>query len=162
MFKKLIAVIALVLVLGGSALAYSWWDSLAVTENETLTIGQGVTLQVSAVATAPAGKVLVPSGVVLKADDVTSVVLTYNVKLDLAAVTALNLSVTSSNVQIGGSTANASLVNIAISQASSTVNDTDVLVTVTVTLSQPADLATYTAVINKAITFDLAFTATQA
>jgi len=161
MIKKIIAAIALVLVLGGSTLAYAWWDSLDATTNETITIGQGVTLQVSAVATAPSGKVLVPVGTVLKANDVTSVVLTYNVRLDLEVIDALGLSVTASNVKIGGVTANATLVGIAIVKSAPTVNDANVLVTVTVTLAEPSDLAVYNAVINKAITFDLTFEAIQ-
>lgn len=162
MFKKLIAVLAMVIVLGGSTMAFAWWDDLQKTQNETLTIGEGVTLQVAAVATAPVGKVLVPAGVVIKANDVTSIVLTYNVKLDLAAVSALNLAVASSNVQIGGSATNAGLVNIAISPASTTVNATNVLITVTVTLAAPATVEVYNAVINQPITFTLTFTATQA
>ena len=161
MFKKIVIAIALLFVVGGSSLAYAWWDSLDKTQSETLSIGQGVTLRVAAVATAPAGKVLVPADAVLKADDVTSIVLTYNVDLDLTVVDPLDLSVTATNVEVGGSTANASLVNISISQSSATVNDADVLVTVTVTLSQPADFATYVAVINKTISFDLLFAASQ-
>jgi hypothetical protein len=161
MLKKVIIVLAIALAIGGSAMAYAWWDNLSATQNETIVIGEGVTLQVAAVATAPAGKVLVPEGTVLKADDVTSIVQTYNVKLDLQVVDPLSLSVTASNVLIGGSATNAGLVGIAITQSASTVNDADVLVTVTVTLSEPADFATYTAIINQSITFDLAFEASQ-
>ncbi len=161
MLKKLFAALVIALLLSGSALAFAWWDNLEQTQNETLTIGQGVTLQVSAVATAPSGKVLVPAGVVLKSNDVESVVLTYNVKLDLEAVSALNLDVVASNVQIGGSTEYASLVNININKASATVNSTDVLVTVTITLTQPATQTAYNAVINKPITFTLTFTGSQ-
>ena len=162
MFKKLIAVLAMVIVLGGSTMAFAWWDDLQKTQNETLTIGEGVTLEVAAVATAPVGKVLVPAGVVLKANDVTSIVLTYNVKLDLAAVAALNLAVSSSNVQINGSATNAGLVNIVISPATTTVNATNVLITVTITLTAPATVEIYNAIINQPITFTLTFTATQA
>ena len=161
MFKKVIIAAALFFVIGGSTLAYAWWDSLDKTQSETIAIGQGVTLRVAAVATAPSGKVLVPADAVLKADDVTSVVLTYNVNLDLAVVDALTLNVSATNVKIGGSAENAGLVGIAISQSAATVNDADVLVTVTVTLSEPADIATYMAVINQSITFDLVFEAVQ-
>ncbi len=162
MLKKLFAAILVAILLGGSALAFSWWDNLTQTENETLNIGEGVTLTVSAVAEAPAGKYLVPAGVVLKANDVEEIVLAYNVKLDQTVVSALNLDVQSSNVEIGGDNTYASLVNIDISLASGTVNGSDVLVTVTITLDQPATFEIYSLIANQAITFDLTFTATQA
>lgn len=160
--KKVFAAIIVAILLGGTALAFSWWDNLSQTQNETIEIGEGVTLNVAAVATVPAGSVLVPAGVVLKANDVDEIVLTYNVKLDQAALTALNLSVVASDVQIGGSTDNADLVNINISQASATVNDADVLVTVTVTIDEPSTMAIYDLIKNQSITFTLTFTGTQA
>lgn len=162
MFKKLFAALLVAVLLGGTAFAFSWWDNLSQTKNETLNIGEGVTLTVNAVAEAPTGKYLVPAGVVLKANDVESIVLTYNVKLDQAAVNALNLNVQASNVKIGSDTTYADLVNIDISQASSTVNDSNVLVTITVTLSQPDTLDVYNLIKNQTITFDLTFTASQA
>ncbi len=162
MLKKLLAVLTMIIVLGGSTMAFAWWDDLQKTQSNAITIGSGVTLQVAAVATAPVGKVLVPAGVVLKANDVTSVVLTYNVNLDLEAVSALNLVVAASNIQIGGTTTNAGLVNIAISPASTTVNASTVLITVTVTLVAPATVEVYNVIINQPITFTLTFTATQA
>jgi hypothetical protein len=162
MFKKILAVLVVAVLLGGSVLAFSYWDNLQQQEQETLNIGNGVTLQVAAVATAPAGKVLVPAGVVMKANDVTSVVLTYNVKLDEAAVTALDLEVLASNIQIGGSAVNAALVNVVITLGATTVNDANVLVTVTVTLNQPATVEVYDLIKNDPITFDLTFTGTIA
>lgn len=155
--------VALVVVLlSGTAFAFSWWDNLSQTQSETVTIGEGVTLTVNAVAEAPAGSYLVPAGVVLKANDVESIVLTYNVKLDQTVLSDLNLDITASNVLIGGDATNSSLVNINISQASSTVNDSDVLVTVTVTLSQPSSFEIYNVIKNQVITFDLTFEALQA
>jgi len=162
MFKKILAVLVVAVLLGGSVLAFSYWDNLQKIEQEELNIGNGVTLVVAAVASAPVGKVLVPADVVMKANDVDSIVLTYNVKLDEAAVDALNLAVVASNIEIDGLTDNADLVNIVISLASSTVNATDVLVTVTVTLDQPASVLVYNAIKNKPITFDLTFTGTIA
>jgi hypothetical protein len=162
MFKKLSFILLALFVLGGTAVAYAYWDNLQQTQNETITIGNGVTLQKEAVAVAPAGKVLVPTGVVLKANDVTSIVLTYNVKLDEAALTALNLSVSASNIQINGSSDYENLVNIAISPATTTVNATNVLITVTVTLTAPATVEIYNLIKNQPITFTLTFTATQA
>jgi len=161
MIKKILAAILIVLALGGSVLAYSWWDNLSQTQNETISIGQGITLTVAAVAETPAGKYLVPDGVVLKIDDVESIVLTYNVKLDLTALDALNLSIVAEEIKIGGNATYANLVNIQIIQASSTVNNTDVLVTVNVTLAQPATVVEYNLIKNQPITFNLKFTATQ-
>lgn len=162
MFKKVFAAVLVALLLGGTVLAYSWWDNLSQTGSETVEVGEGVTLQVNAVATVPTGKVLVPAGVVMKANDLDEIVLTYNVNLDQEALSALNLSVTSSNVLIGGSSTYSDLVNINIVQASPTVNSSNVLVTVTVTLSEPATVEAYNAIINETITFTLNFTASQA
>ncbi len=162
MKKKILALIALLLLFGGTTVAFAYWDNLEQTQNETLIIGEGVTLEVAAVATAPVGKVLVPSEALLKANDVTEIVLTYNVKLDQAVVTAPNLSVVASNVEINSVNTYASLVNIDIVLGTPTVNDADVLVTVTVSLDDVPDAATYLAIANQAITFDLTFTATAA
>lgn len=159
MFKKLFAVLAVALVLGGTVMAFAYWDNLQQKQNETIEIGNGVTLQVAAVAVAPEGKVLVPAGVVMKANDVDEVVLTYNVKLDEAALEALHLSVVASNIKIGGSDVNADLVNVEIALGSATVNDANVLVTVTVSLNQPATVAVYDVIKNQSITFDLTFSA---
>jgi len=161
MFKKIIAALLIAIVLGGSAFAYAWWDNLSKTEEETLTIGSGVTLEVAAVATAPAGKVLVPESVVLKANDVESITLTYNVKLDQTALNPLTLTVSASNILVAGSATNSGLVNIDITQGSATVNGTDVLVTVVITLTEPATVEVYNAIIDQPITFTLTFSAAQ-
>lgn len=158
MVKKLTVLLLAIFALGGTVTAYSWWDTLQETQSETLTIGEGTDLTLNAVATAPAGKVLVPAGVVMKANDVDSITLTYNVKLDQTVLSDLTLDVVASNVLVGGAAANAGLVDINITHAGA-VNGSDVLVTVVVTLNEPADEATYNAVINEAITFDLTFTA---
>lgn len=158
MFKKLFAVLVVALLLGGTVLAFSYWDNLQKKQSEVIEIGNGVTLEVAAVAEVPENKVLVPVGAVMKANDVNSIVLTYNVKLDQAALADLNLNVAASNVLIGGLADNAGLVNISIVKASPTVNSTDVLVTVTVTLTQPDTVAIYNVIKNQKITFDLTFT----
>lgn len=163
MKKRTLFIVALVVLLLGSTVgAYAYWDNLQQTQAETITIGAGTTLTVTADAVAPAGKVLVPAGTVIKADDVEEIVLTYNVKLDKAAVANLNLAVVASNIKINDSTTNASLVTVDVSLASATVNNSDVVVTVTVTLSEPGTQAIYDAIINQDITFDLTFTATIA
>lgn len=161
MKKRMLAVLLLLFLLGGTAVAYGYWDNLTVEQNNvTLTIGEGVTLEVSVGDQMGANDVLVPSGVVMKTNDVTSVALTYDVNLDQAVIDDLDLSVTYSNVQINGSTANAGLVNIVI-DAPAVINSTSVEVTVTVTLSEPGDAAAYAAVYGQDITFDLDFVAAQ-
>lgn len=161
MFKKILAVIAVILLGGGSIYAFAYWDELEQTTNETIALGAGVTLTVDAVAIVPAGKFLVPEIAILKANDIKEIVLTYNVRLDLSVVTALDLAVVASNVLINGSAVNAALVNIGIVQAFTTVNAADVLVTVTITLTEPATFAIYELIRNQPITFSLTFTATE-
>lgn len=158
MFKKLAIVLVALLALGGTVSAYAWWDTLQETQNETLTIGEGTDLVVAVNASAPAGKVLIPTGNVLGVNDVNEIVLTYDVNLSKEAQSDLTLAVTASNVQIGGDAANAGLVNIAITPDQA-VNSNVVTVTVTVTLTEPATEAIYNAIINDDITFDLTFIA---
>ena len=124
------------LMFAGTGVAYGYWDNLVVEENNvTITVGEGVTLTVSVKDAIPTG-VLVPSGAVLKTGDLTQVQFTYNVKLDKTVLTDLDLTVVASNIQINGSSTNASLVNIVITDDNSAkVNSTDVVVTITVTLS---------------------------
>ena len=64
MLKKLVVLLVALFAIGGSVSAYAWWDTLQQTQNETLTVGEGTTLTVDVVATAPVGKVLVPSGTI--------------------------------------------------------------------------------------------------
>ena len=157
-FKIFIAFFAFILTLITLATAtFAYWDLLTQTQDETLNVGNGVELIVQAHAVAPAGKVLVPSGVVLKPNDVTEIVLTYNVRIDQAIVDDLTLSVTESNVKIGGDSTHAGLVKISISE-DTLVNNSNVLVTVTVTLNEPISQAQYDAIKNKEITFTLTFT----
>ncbi len=162
MKRKLLAVLIVTLLFAGTGVAYGYWDNLVVEENDvTITVGKGVTLSVSVKDAIPSG-VLVPSGAVLKSGDLTQVQFSYNVKLDQAVTTDLDLSVVADNVKINGSTTNAGLVNISITDDNSgKVNSTDVVVTITVTLTEPADLAAYQAIYDQDITFDLTFTATQ-
>ena len=81
-------------------MAFSWWDNLSQEQNETLQVGEGVTLVVEAEATAPANKVLVPEGVTMKTNDVDEIVLTYNVSLDQEVIDPLDLGVVASNSRV--------------------------------------------------------------
>ena len=62
MLKKLSFIFVIALLLGGSALAFAWWDNLEQTEtNQELEIGQGVRLTVADETTSGQG-LLVPQG----------------------------------------------------------------------------------------------------
>lgn len=160
MKKRTIFILALlVLLLGSTVGAYAYWDNLQTIESETINLGAGTSLTVNADVVAPAGKVLVPVGFDSKPDDVTSIALTYQVKLDQTVTTDLNLTITASNIEINGDPTNAGLVTIDISPNTTTVNSTDVEITVIVSISEPATKAIYDAIKNQAITFDLTFTA---
>lgn len=156
--KLLVAVIALVLV-SGSVTAFAYWDNLTETQSETITLGQGVSITVGVNALPPAGKVLVPTTVPTRNNDVTQVVYVYDVNLDTTLGTDLPFNVTASNVQIGGTTTHAGLVNIDIAKSATTINSGVVTVTVTVTLTEPTDEAAYNAIKAQDITFDLTFAA---
>lgn len=157
-FKIFIALFAFMLTLTTLAIAtFAYWDSLTKTRDETLEIGNGVELLVGAQATAPEGKVLVPSTAILKPNDVTKIVLTYKVRINQEIVDNLILKVTYADVKIGGEPADPNLVNILIEQNTSQLNNSNVLVTVTVTLNEPTK-AQYDSIANKPINFTLIFT----
>ncbi len=156
--KKLLLAFAIVLMFGGSALAFAWWDNLETTENDvTIGVGEGVTVSVN-LDSQTAGT-LVPAGAVPKTGDVTEVVVAFTVSLDSTALqNPLDLAVVVDNVLIGGETTNAGLVNTVVVNPG-TIQNTPVEVTVTVTLDEPASEAIYDLIKNQDITFDVTFTA---
>lgn len=162
MKNKLLALLILFVVIGGSVSAFAYWDSLTVDQTDSVTLGNGVTLTISS-STADSALDLVPATAIVKPGDTTSIVFTYNVKLDEAVSTPLNLTTTVSNVQVGlgtNPTLNG-LVSTVVGGAT-TVNGSDVQVTVTVTLAEPALQADYVALqANTTVTFDVNFTAAQ-
>ncbi len=159
MIRKLAIVLVALLAFGGTVSAYSYWDTLQETQSETLTIGEGTDLVVAVNATAPPGKVLVPTGVVMGVNDVDAIVLSYDVNLSKEAQSALSLSTTASNILINGDATHASYVNISIAPVTTSINNGVVTITVTVTLTEPLTEAIYDAIINQNITFDLTFNA---
>ena len=161
MFKRnLLVVVLAIMLIGGLSASYAVWDNLSVAQEETINIGEGTSIQLAVVLEAPAGKKLVPNGVVMGPNDVDEVVLTYNVKLSRVAAADLTLSVVASDVEINGVDTYAGLVNIAIAHDAA-INSDDVLVTVTVTLTEPATPEAYNAIYNQDITFTLTFSAAQ-
>ncbi len=61
MRKKLLFVLGLIVLLGGSGLAFAWWDNLDETQSESILLGEGVRISVSE-GTADEDKLLVPAG----------------------------------------------------------------------------------------------------
>jgi hypothetical protein len=162
MLKRLALVLVALVTFGGSIGAYAWWDTLEETRTaETLSIGEGTDLTITVNASAEAGKTLIPTGVVVGANDVTSYTFTYDLALNKQAAADLTLTAVVSNIQIGGDGTNAGLITVTPSySASQVINaDTTVVVTLTVTMTEPATEAVYNAVANQDITFDVTFTA---
>lgn len=165
-FRRLLVAFVVMLTVGGTVTAFAYWDNLSQTENPTqIVLGNGVELQVSETVGATNGEYLVPSSALLKANDVTSIQLTYTVKLSEAVLTAPDLTVTVESVTIDNGidaefndTDEGDLVNVVVSNTT-TVNDADVTVTVTITLDDPADAATYEKYENADINLELLFSA---
>lgn len=143
------------------AVTYAYWNMLQYQEAHNIELGQGVVLSVDVVASAPAGKTLVPTGQVFNpATQVDEIVLSYNVGLDqdASSVGELEATVVASAIAIGGDTDLGALyVKVAISPDTFELSTTDTVVTVTITLNEPEDQAGYEAIAGKAITFTLTF-----
>ncbi len=160
MIKKIIIlVVAVAVTFGGSISAYSWWDTLQEQQVEELTIGEGTDLILAVNATAPVGKVLVPSGVVMGVNDVDEIVLSYDINLSKEAQNDLELNVVVSELLINGNVANISLVNISVTPSTVDINDNVVTITVTVSIDEPLTEAIYNDIANGDITFNLTFNA---
>lgn len=181
MFKKSIIAALLVFLLGGTIGAYAWWDRLQDTSNETILIGEGLTLTVSE-AVVSTGTTLVPASAVLQPGDVVEKTFAYTVALDFVTVDEMDLSIAESDVQINSLTTNAALVLFTFEwtydsnpltqvwtefSASKPLLVDDiaglqtVYVRVTVELDEPASEEVYDAIINQNITFTLTFTAAE-
>ena len=160
MIRKIGVLVLFLVLIGGSAGAFAWWDSLETTENDvTIGVGEGVTISVD--LDTPTDGNLVPDGVIMKTEDITSSAITFNVTLDRADLEEeLNLQAEVNNIEIGGSDTYAELVNASVDNPGTIQNDS-VVVTVTVTLDEPADQTAYDEIKNSDITFDVTFTASQ-
>jgi hypothetical protein len=162
--KKSLLVSALaifMLIIGLTTYSFAYWDSLSTRQTPTIDLGEGTTLVVSATATVPNGKTLVPTSVILGANDVKEIVLNYDVVLSKKAYNDLTLSVMATNVTIGNDETYANLVNITINPTTTNINNDKINVTVVITLSEPEDEVAYLAIKNQPIKFDLNFSAIQ-
>jgi hypothetical protein len=159
-FRSALILALLLALIGLTVSTYAYWDSLEKTTNETINLGQGQEVVISVVP-AP-GTHLIPAGAKLDTNDTYAIDLEYDVDLQKPEASDLTLTVTASNVKIGGDDTNAGLVNIAFAYNPLTkeINSTkSVHVKVTVTLTEPATVEIYEAIKNKPVTFDLTFTA---
>lgn len=159
--KKLAVILLAVLALVGSTGAFAFWDQLTAGSDEIVYIGEGVTLTLSDSLSSEAPDArLIPANAVLKPGDIKSVTFTYDVALDQEAVTDLLFEVEVLNVLINGSSQYADLANFEINHAEF-INSDVVQVTITLTLTEPADFEAYTAIANQDITFDVLFSSEQ-
>lgn len=165
MKRKLLALLVLFVVIGGSAGAFAYWDNLSVDDaDNSITIGNGVDL--SFIESVGATANLVPAGVIVKAGDVTEVVYTYNVSLNetLAAPLTLNVTVDgfaiNGNTTLGSALVNSEVTVDAVVSTTGAINGgSPTVVTVTITLLEPATEADYLLVANQPITFNVNLTA---
>jgi len=124
--KALLLIVLVLTIVTVTSLTFAYWDQLSKTQpSGDVNIGEGATLVVAAVATAPADKTLIPSDatIVVGTNDVTSITMTYNVNIDKTSVSDLNLSVALSNLQAGAVTYSGGLVNVNASIDGGAVTD---------------------------------------
>lgn len=144
-----VLLITLVITVGS---AYAFWDSLFKTDNQTVVVGDGVETTLTVVDIVPVGKFLVPSTAIIGANDITSITLTYNVKVNQKAI---DVGYTDLTITVSGDYS--SLLNIQL-PATTTMKLTDTLITIVIFLDAPANLAEYNAVKNQSFSFILIFT----
>lgn len=161
MYKRIIALVIIAILFSGTGFAFAYWDDFTKEETATLNIGYGVALIVEAEATVPEGKILVPPGESVRVNDIEEVVLTYIAKTDQEIMDGLYLLITVDNILIGSQSTYSDLVNINIEQSSNTVNNSDVLVTITITINEPSSYEIYSQIMNQNISFQLTFEATK-
>ncbi len=166
--KNLVLALLVLFALAVTGTSYAYWAaSVAVTDNtqnETINIGAGqaVTTTVAVTGGDYDGKDLVPAGrVVNSSTETASIVLTYEVDWTETGTAvdgiAGTLSAVASNKQ--GDTNDLVNISVVLTDGSAiAVNDAGTYtVTVTITMTEPADKAEYDAIANATITFDLTF-----
>ena len=159
--KSVLSIALVLLLIAVTGLTFAYWDRLTEKKDNTIAVGQGKAIEVEVAVEATGGQ-LIPKGNVLGVGEVDEVVYKYYVRLDQEVQYPLNLFVDVTDVKIGGSLENGALVDFEISQNSETINNTDVSVTVIVTLNDPddePDYQQYYEIINQDITFTLIFQA---
>ncbi|MDY0278057.1 MAG: hypothetical protein RBQ97_08230 [Acholeplasma sp.] len=179
--KKYLGLMILVLlfVAASATTVYAFWGNVFEKKlDNTLTIGEGFEMTVSATTADHSGKVLVPSTVVQKNGDVTSLEFTYTVELTDIPQNNLKLQITTNNIKIGDDATHNSLVILTVLHSIDdeitwnnimnnlpTFLDNDNLrkikVKVIMELIEPIDESQYNAIKGKNITFDIIFKAQE-
>lgn len=159
--RKLLVLGLLLISLGGTVGAYAYWDDLTRNQEESLLIGEGTSLVVESVVSVPEGKYLVPAGTVLKANDIESLELKYNVKLNDEVSNDLYLYVRTDNVLINNDENLSELVHIDLSASVSTTEKYEISVSAVVSLDEPLTEEEYELVANSIISFDILFDASM-
>lgn len=156
---KVVLIVLLFLVAAFSTLrTFAYWDNLQTGSDSIVELGEGTRIVVSANNIIPEGKKFVPLNAVLGVDDVKEIKLTYTVKLSKATLEDLKLVVEATNVKIGENETLGELLDIVILHETF-LNNEEVVVTVLVRMNPLPDEATYLAVRNQVISFDLVFSA---
>ena len=168
-FRKMLLTIPLLLLsfIALTVSTYAYWNMLTQTKDETITLGEGDTITVS--ETLAGSGILIPTGQTPTGSEVTAVEFKYDVSINTEAFVAgaKNLTVTISNVKIGGSATDASLVKFSINETTGDLTETftnvlsttNYVVTIIVTLTEPGTQTVYDAIIDQNITFNVNFTA---
>jgi hypothetical protein len=161
--RKLIlsAITILMLFISITGVTYAYWNKYIDNQSITHQIGDGDTLYVE--LNSEDTGVLIPSTETPYADEVTEIVLTYNVRINQEALDSghENLSVNYENLLINGVDTYNHLINIDINPNNLTVNLNNQVITVTITMNEPLDYNEYIEVINASVTFNLKFEITD-
>jgi hypothetical protein len=159
--RNLLGIILILLVLLGSTGAFAYWDSVQAYQQETVTLGEGLSLNIDAEVRPPDNSVLVPFGAVMKPGDVNKMTLEYLVALDQVPGEEVYLELLASNVRINGSTDYAHLVNFEYTTSAPTLSTGFLRAIVTITIDEPTSREMYEAVAKSDITFTINFHATS-
>ena len=159
----LLIALALVLVAGAVGGGYAYWAGSVsepedVTENATIEIGEGqeITSVIELTKTVAGGN-LVPIDRAVEATDVEEVVLTFDVlwtdtdKASHGAVGELTIETSF------GDKPGANLLNVVVNGDGAITAGTSKTITLTITLTEPADLAEYELVANQTFTLAITF-----
>ena len=139
---------------------YAYWGGLifgsSADDNQTIEIGEGqITTEVRLTKTVVGGK-LVPIGRAVEATDVEEVVLTFNVlwtdedEASHGADGTLNITTSFDDNP-------ANLLNVVVDGDGAITAGTPQTITLTITLTEPADLAEYELVANQTFTLEITF-----
>jgi|AntRauTorcE11897_2_1112592.scaffolds.fasta_scaffold00016_47 hypothetical protein len=167
MLKKLMVAVFLVLILGGSTIAFAWWDNLSESRLEAniVTLGEGATMTTSPVVIDPATDgYLIPSSAILKPGDTHEILLNYNVNIDQPIASALNLLVTVTDINVGSTPNPFDLISVNVTNPGTILNDpVNVILSVTIDDSSllPSEYeAARLALMNNQISFNIHFQVT--